>query len=128
MPDTEQQDTPYLSEAEEAAAECLTDQASAYEIHDALTAAEPFLATHYEQKGAEGERQRLDKALRHFENEAGAADELILNTGESAMSPRYEVPWRRRYAIERDTYRHVLKTILAALSEKETDQPSGGEG
>jgi hypothetical protein len=82
-----------------------------------LELAEPFFATHYEQKGAEGERGKLDEALRHFESEANAAEELEKQQHPMTMT-------RQRYRVEASTYRYVLKTIASALSEKETEQPS----
>ena len=64
----------------------------------------------------------LTRVLSHFESEANAADELALQ-GPGGECPRYGVPRRRRYEIERDTYRYVLEQLRAALS----DQPSPAE-
>ena len=64
----------------------------------------------------------LTRVLDRFESEANAADELALQ-GPGGECPRYGVPRRRRYEIERDTYRYVLEQLRAALS----DQPSPAE-
>jgi len=53
---TEQQDTTYLSEAVEAVE---SERPGWIYTREALEIAEPYFASHYEQKGAEGERAKL---------------------------------------------------------------------
>jgi hypothetical protein len=62
----------------------------------------------------------LSTVLRHFENEANAADELALN--EPGNTPR-----RRRYEVERDTYRYVLEQIREATPDGPASPPSETE-
>jgi hypothetical protein len=74
-PDTKQtpvsdtrQDHTYLTEAVEAFRkeffDVTGDRLNGTVVRRALRAAEPFFASHYEQKGAEGERKRVTEALR----------------------------------------------------------------
>lgn len=112
---TDQQDTTYLSEAVLAgtkawhkADEGLLDEL----IRDVLLAAESHFQQHYEQKGAEGERERIRAELesRAEKEEQDAAS----YTGLPSQAGREDAE------IARATYCEVLD-FLAALSEKETD-------
>jgi hypothetical protein len=55
----------------------------------------------------------LSTVLRHFESEASAADELMLQNHPMPMT-------RQRYRVERDVYRYVLKQISEATPDGET--------
>jgi hypothetical protein len=68
----------------------------------------------------------LARVLAHFEAEANAADELVRN-GPGGTCSRYEVPWDRRYEIERDTYRYVLEQIRSADCNNPSEAPVGEE-
>lgn len=62
----------------------------------------------------------LAMVLAHFESEAKAADELIL-------AEDGDTPLRRRYEVERDTYRYVLEQIRSAQPLPEGEKCSEAE-
>lgn len=99
---TEQQDTTYLSEAVEAAMSEYTIRPSERiegAIRKAIEAAESFFATHYEQKGAEGERGKLRKALDALEVAAlGGYEERLMP--EDTVADPYEA--RKLVAVTQD--------------------------
>jgi hypothetical protein len=113
--EAEQQDTTYLSHAIEAFRkeffDVTGDRLSGTVVRRALRASEPFIATHYEQKGAEGERQRLLTIL----SEAIEGERELRN---KALNDRDG-------KLIHGSSLSALATVRAALSEKETDQPSG---
>lgn len=87
-----------------------TDYAEAFRDRARSYLADPVLASHYEQKGAEGERAKLEpviEAARIFLH----CSEEIERSGEYGPMSQYEDSW------------HDLQDALAALSQKETDQP-----
>jgi len=165
---TEQQDTTYLSEAVEAAVKArevtAAEKGQRYSdgwrrdyaalVRQDLEAAEPFFATHYEQKGREAaesdfvaERSDLRSTLRLVEKRLAAAEQKgaegerakleglaeelravgvdnqrLCNEG-ATVDPHL----RGQYVGMHHAYVGAADRIQAALSEKETDQPGGTE-
>jgi len=146
--DTEQQDTTYLSEA---VMERIEERygRTEYEswgldkraeitgmVRDEVQQADrvigAFLRTHYEQKGAEGERQRIEAALLEVDGPVLLAlrEEFGTQVMSNGWGDEENEPLHANGAdVEKagddlsDHVRDAISLFFAALSEKETDQP-----
>jgi hypothetical protein len=101
---TDQQETTYLDEAVEAAVMGpLTGNLSTNEVHRLLQRVEPYFATHYEQKGAEGERLRLNATFNGWASQRLASSGVVAGEIEKA-----------KLRVSADAYRNAADYVLDA--------------